>query len=78
MDLNSKNYSWKEAAKLNTGRHDMGATVHNDMLVVAGGDDDYNQGLTSCKYYTPVTYEWKEMLPMSQARGGNTLVLCGE
>ena len=33
MDLKSKNYSWEEVAGLNTGRHDMGATVHNDTLV---------------------------------------------
>ena len=77
MDLKSKNCTWEEVAGLNTGRHDMGATVHNDTLVVAGGDGQSEYGLTSCEYYVAVTNKWKEMSSMSHARSGNALVSCG-
>ena len=77
MDIKNKNYSWKEVAGLNAGRDDMGATVHNGTLVVAGGNGEYNQGLTSCEYYVAVTNEWKETSSMFQARSGNALVSCG-
>ena len=77
MDLKSKNYIWNYVAGLNTGRHDMGATVHNDTLVVAGGEGESECRLTSCEYYVAVTNEWKEMSSMSQARSGNALVSCG-
>ena len=77
MNINSEKYSWEEVAKLNTGRDDMGATVHNDMLVVAGGGNEYNLGLTTCEYYIGVIDEWKKMSSMFQTRSGNALVSCG-
>ena len=67
--------NWIKVAPMNDERWLMGATVHNDNLVVAGGGDG-SRRLDSTEFYEVPLNKWKTISSMKQSRSGNALVSC--
>jgi len=77
--LNLKNPStgWNEVASLNEKRYVIGAAVHDDVIVVAGGVNENYVPLSSVEVYQTFFNEWRTISSMNQKRVGHALVSCG-
>ena len=67
--------NWIKVAPMNEKRQVMGATVHNDNLVVAGGQKG-SRLLASTEFYESPLNKRKTILSMKRKRSGNALVSC--
>ena len=79
LNLQSRSdLNWEKISPMNKERYVMGADIHYDTLVVAGGGDEKNVVLASAEYYIAALNEWKTISPLNQSRWGNALVSCNE
>ena len=69
--------NWIKVAPMNEKRQVMGATVHNDNLVVAGGGNG-SRRLDSTEFYEVPLNQWKTISSLMRKRSGNALVSCKE
>ena len=77
LQLNENCLKWEEMASLNERRQNLGATVFNDCIVVAGGRNG-GKVLASTEIYCPQTDEWKYSVSLKPGRSGNELVVCDD
>ena len=73
--VKDKSMKWKEAAPMIDERNLMGATVHNDKLVVAGGHNG-QRSVDAAEFYEMPLNRWNPISPLNQTRSGNALVSC--
>ena len=73
--LNLKHCEWREMTSMGQKRCNMGATVYQDNLIVAGGEHE-NRALDSVEFYQVAEDQWNSISPMKRCREGNTLVSC--
>ena len=67
---------WKQVASMNAKRYLMGASVYDDVIVVAGGCDENQKMLASAEVYLTSTDEWQTISPLNQKRAQHALVSC--
>ena len=72
-NIKQQHCEWREIAPMKESRYHMGATVHQNRLVVAGGQN--KEVLNSSEYYDPTTIlEWSTISPLKRHRSGNALI----
>jgi len=76
IDIKKQHSDWREIAPINERRYDMGATIHQNCLFIAGGRSD--GVLKSVEYYDPnaALRKWKSISPLLQRRSGHALIAC--
>ena len=77
LNLKSAELQWHPIASMLEKRCAMGAAVHKNGLVVAGG---YNgkENITSVEFYEVETKRWTLISSMKQSRSGHQLVSCND
>ena len=78
MNLQDPIMKWSKFASVNQERCNMGAVVHQDGLVVAGGNSMNESGktLSSVEFYQVGLDKWKTISPMKKRRSFDVLVSC--
>jgi len=77
FDLKNSSTGWKEVASMNKKRYRMGAALHGDVIIVAGGVNENNDLKSSVEIYQTSSNEWKTITSLNQKRNGHALVSCG-
>ena len=76
LNLSDNSLTWKNGASMNKKRYGMGATVHQNKLVVVGGSDGESGVTNSAEFYPPARRKWELISPMKEHRYGSALVSC--
>ena len=77
INLKQQNPNWIEVSSMNEKRCSMGATVHHEHIVVAGGLKANVGQLGKAEAYNVAMDEWNNIAPLQQPRYDNELVSCG-
>ena len=78
LNLKKQTSTWKQVASMKTKRSLMGAAVYEDVIVVAGGQDDNCKQVTSTEVYQSSVNEWRTISKLKRRRCGHALVSCND
>ena len=73
--IKDKSLMWRGNAPMKEERFNMGATVHEGLIVVAGGQKECDD-LASVEVYNFPLDKWKTISSMNKRRSGHSLVSC--
>lgn len=74
MNLKQTPLQWQKGSSLKVPKCQMGATVHKNCLVVAGGENDLNDYSSITEIYIELVNEWKTISSLNHFRYGNALI----
>ena len=77
LNLKAAEYTWNPIASMMEKRCLMGATVHQNGLVVAGGHNGKNY-TASAEFYEVAINRWTAISSMKENRSNHQLVSCGD
>lgn len=64
----------KQIANIHTARDFIAATIHEEQLIIVGGNDDKGKHTDSVEQYDAVADRWKNLPLLARSTGGGILV----